>query len=52
MKLRTSASKVSEKEIVATIIDKFKNHPSIIKIKSEFPTISELSIKTNSPPDK
>ena len=28
-KLGTLASRISEKEIVATIIDKFKNHPSI-----------------------
>ena len=33
-KLGTLASRISKKEIVATIIDKFKNHPSIISIKN------------------
>ena len=35
-KLGTLASRISQKEIVATITDKFKNHPSIISIKNEF----------------
>ena len=35
-KLGTLATRISEKEIVVTIIDKFKNHPSIISIKNEF----------------
>ena len=35
-KLGTLASRVSEKEIVVTITDKFKNYPSIISIKNEF----------------
>ena len=35
-KLGTLASRISEKEIIVTIIDKFKNHPSIISIKNEF----------------
>ena len=30
------ASRISEKDVVATIIDKFKNNPSIVSIKSEF----------------
>ena len=29
-KLETLASNISEKEIVATMIDKFKNHPRIM----------------------
>ena len=44
-KLGTLASRISEKEIVATIIDKFKNYPSIISIKNEFRPIAELNIK-------
>ena len=44
-KLETLASRISEKEIVATIIDKFKNHPSIISIKNEFRPTAELNIK-------
>ena len=36
-KLGTLARRVSEKKIVATIIDKFKNHPSVISIKNESP---------------
>ena len=32
----TLASSINEKEVVATITDKFKNHPSIISIKNEF----------------
>ena len=43
-KLETSASRISEKEIVATIIDKFKNHPSIISIKNEFRPTAEVNI--------
>ena len=39
------ASRISEKEIVATIIDKFKNHPSIIRIKNEFRPTAEINIK-------
>ena len=44
-KLGTLASRISEKEIVATIIDKIKNHPSIISIKNEFRPTAELNIK-------
>ena len=44
-KLGTLASRISEKEVVATIIDKFKNHPSIISIKYEFRPTAELNIK-------
>ena len=33
-KLGTLASRISEIEFVATIIDKFKNHPSIIRLKN------------------
>ena len=44
-KLGTLASRTSEKEIVATIIDKFKNHPSIISIKTEFRPTAGLNIK-------
>ena len=36
-KLGTLARRGSEKKIVATIIDKFKNHPSVIIIKNESP---------------
>ena len=39
------ASKIREKEIVATIIDKFKNHLNIISIKNEFRPTAELNIK-------
>ena len=35
-KFETLASRISDKEIVETIIDKFKNHPSITSIKNEF----------------
>ena len=38
-------SRVSEKELVATTFDKFKNHPSIISIKNEFRPTAELNIK-------
>ena len=31
--------------MVATIIDKFKNHPSIISIKNEFQPTAERNIK-------
>ena len=44
-KLGTFTSRISEKEIVTTIIDKFKNHPSIISIKNEFRPTTELNIK-------
>ena len=44
-KLGTLASRIREKEIVATTIDKFKNHPSIISIKNEFRPTAELNIK-------
>ena len=44
-KLWTLASRISEKDIVATITDKFKNHPSIISIKNEFRPAAELKIK-------
>ena len=44
-KLGTLASRISEKEIVATITDKIKNHPSIVSIKNEFRPTAELNIK-------
>ena len=44
-KLETLASRISEKEIVPTIIGKFKNHPSIISNKNEFRPNAELNIK-------
>ena len=44
-KLGTVTNRVSEKEIVANITDKFKNHSSIISIKNEFPPTAELNIK-------
>ena len=44
-KLGTLASRIREKEIVVTTIDKFKNHPSIISIKNEFRPTAELNIK-------
>ena len=44
-KIGTLASRISEKEIVATITDKFKNHPSIISIKNEFRPTAELNFK-------
>ena len=44
-KLGTLANRVREKEIVATIIDKFKNHPNIIIIKYEFRPTAKLNIK-------
>ena len=44
-KLGTLASRISEKEIVATITDKLKNHPSIVSIKHEFRPTAELNIK-------
>ena len=44
-KLGTLASRISRKEIVATIIDKFKNYSSIISIKIEFRPTAELNIK-------
>ena len=46
-KLGTSASRVSEKEIVATIIVKFKNHPNIIIIKNEFRPTAKLNVKAS-----
>ena len=39
------ASRISEKEIAATITDKFKTHPSIISIKNEFQPTAYLNIK-------
>ena len=45
MKLETLTSTISEKEIVATIIDKFKNPPSIISIKNDFQPTAEPNIK-------
>ena len=45
MKLGTLASGISEKEIVATITDNFKNHPSITSIKNQFRPAAELNIK-------
>ena len=44
-KLGTLVSRISEKEIVATIIDKFRNHPSIISIKNEFRPTAKLNFK-------
>ena len=44
-KLGTLADRVSEREIFAAIIDKFKNHSSIMSIKNKFPTTTELNIK-------
>ena len=44
-KLGTLPSRISEKEIVATITDKLKNHPSIVSIKNEFRPTAELNIK-------
>ena len=38
------ASRISEKEIAATITDKFKTHPSIISIKNEFQPTADLNI--------
>ena len=39
------ASRISEKEIVTTITDKFKNDPSIISINNEFRPNAELNFK-------
>ena len=39
------ASRISGKEIVATIIGKFKNHLSIISIKNELHPTAEVKIK-------
>ena len=44
-KLRTLARRISKKEIVATITDKFKNHSSIIIIKNKFRPTAEVNIK-------
>ena len=44
-KLGTLSSRISEKEIVAIITDKFKNHPSFINIKNEFRPTAELNNK-------
>ena len=44
-KLGILASRISKKEIVTTIIDKFKNHSSIISIKNEFWPTVEVNIK-------
>ena len=44
-KLGTLASRISKKEIVTTIIGKFKNHPSIISIKNKFRPTAELNFK-------
>ena len=35
-KLGTLASRISKKEVVATVIGKFQNHSSIISVKNEF----------------
>ena len=43
--LETVPSTVSKKEIVAIIIDKFKNHPSIISMTNELPPTTELNTK-------
>ena len=45
IKLGTLASRISKKEIVTAITDKFKNHSSIISIKNEFQPAAELNIK-------
>ena len=45
IKLGTLASRISKKEIVTAITDKFKNHLSIISIKNEFQPAAELNIK-------
>ena len=44
-KLGTLASRISEKEIVAISLIKFKNLPSITNIKNEFRPTAELNIK-------
>ena len=44
-KLGTLSSRINEKEIVAIITDKFKNHPSFINIKNEFRPTAELNNK-------
>ena len=44
-KLGTLSSRISKKEIVATINDKFKNHPSIINIKNQFRPTAKLNNK-------
>ena len=44
-KLETLANRIREKEIGTTIIDKFKNHPSVVTIKNEFRPTAELNIK-------
>ena len=44
-KLGNLASWISKKELVTTIIGKFKNHAGIISVKSEFRPIAELNIK-------
>ena len=41
----TLASRISEKETVAIIIDKSENHPSIISIKNEFRPTAELNLR-------
>ena len=43
-KLGTLASSINEKEVITTITDKFKNHPSIISIRNEFRPTAELNI--------
>ena len=43
--LATLATRISKKEIVATITGEFKNHPSIVSIKNKFPPTTELNIK-------
>ena len=45
MELGTLASRVSEKEIVATFTDRFKNHPNIVSTKNQFQPTAELNIK-------
>ena len=44
-KRATLASRISEKETVAIIIDKSENHPSIISIKNEFRPTAELNLR-------
>ena len=44
-KLGTLANRISEKEVVVTIIDKFKYHPNIISIENEFRPTADVNIK-------
>ena len=44
-KSRNLENKISENKFVATIINKYKNHPSIEIIKYEFPATVKLNIE-------